>query len=127
MPKFVGKEYEFQVNSELKDEHLHILVTYDKTTFQSNDRLKSDTIERLKLSDDNVDAEILSEILFAFDNFSSYAKLANESLNATNINLNPDDKQPIICDTIFNEQVQSMIFSADYPDKKLCEKPKEMK
>ena len=42
MPKFIGEECETQINSELMDrEHLHILVTYDEITFQSNDRLKS--------------------------------------------------------------------------------------
>ena len=65
--------------------------------------------------------------IFAFDNSSSHVKLADDTLNATNMNLNPGGKQPIMCDTIFNGQVQSMIFSADYPNEKLRGKPKGMK
>jgi len=30
-------------------------------------------------------------------------------------------------DTIFNRQIQSMVFSADYPDEKLHGNPKGMK
>ena len=65
--------------------------------------------------------------VFAFDNFFSYAKLADDTLNVASINLNPSGKQPIMCDTSFNDQTQSMVFSNDYPDEKLHEKPKGMK
>ena len=65
--------------------------------------------------------------VFAFDNSSSHAKLANDILNAANMNLNPGGKQPIMRDTVFNGQVQSMVFSADYLDEKLCGKPKGIK
>jgi hypothetical protein len=42
MPKFVGKECKTQINLELMDgECLHILITHDETTFQSNDSQKS--------------------------------------------------------------------------------------
>ena len=42
MPKFIGEECETQINPELMDEErLHILVTHDETTFQSNDGQKS--------------------------------------------------------------------------------------
>src|SRR5688500_19259309 len=88
MPKFIGNECETQVNPKLKDgEHLHILVTYDETTFQSNDGQKSgwrpkneqplrkkgqgrtihvsdfltDTIGRLKLNEKDVDNTIPNE------------------------------------------------------------------
>ena len=65
--------------------------------------------------------------VFAFDNSSSHAKLADDTLNATNMNLNPGGKQPIMRDTIFNGQIQSMVFPADYPDEKLRGNPKGMK
>jgi hypothetical protein len=65
--------------------------------------------------------------VFAFDNSSSHAKLANDTLNAANINLNLSGKQSIMHDTIFNGQIQSMVFPNDYPDEKLREKPKGIK
>ncbi|CAI2201364.1 15752_t:CDS:1, partial [Funneliformis geosporum] len=65
--------------------------------------------------------------VFAFDNSSSHAKLANDTLNAMNMNLNPGGKQPIMRDTIFNGQVQTMVFPSDYFDETLHGKPKGMK
>ena len=65
--------------------------------------------------------------VFAFNNSSSHAKLANDTLNAMNINLNPSGKQLIMHDIIFNSQVQTMVFPFDYPDETLREKPKGMK
>ena len=65
--------------------------------------------------------------VFAFDNSSSHAKLADDTLNAANMNLNPGGKQPIMRDTIFNGQVQSMVFPFDYPNEAFCGKPKGMK
>ncbi|CAB5391009.1 unnamed protein product [Rhizophagus irregularis] len=194
MPKFIGEECETQINPELMDgERLHILVTHDETTFQSNDGQKSgwrpkneqplrkkgqdqsihvsdfltDTIGRLKLNEDDIDDTIPHEArviinpgknfdgwwnidqlidqiktraipifekihpgmiaVFAFDNSSSHAKLADDTLNAANMNLNPGGKQPIMRDTIFNGQIQSMVFPNDYPDKNLRGKPKGMK
>ncbi|CAB4479713.1 unnamed protein product [Rhizophagus irregularis] len=191
MPKFIGEECETQINPELMDgERLHILVTHDETTFQSNDGQKSgwrpkneqplrkkgqdqsihvsdfltDTIGRLKLNEDDIDDTIPHEArviinpgknfdgwwnidqlidqiktraipifekihpgmiaVFAFDNSSSHAKLADDTLNAANMNLNPGGKQPIMRDTIFNGQIQSMVFPNDYPDKNLRGKPK---
>ena len=65
--------------------------------------------------------------VFAFDNSSSHAKLADDTLNVTNMNLNPGGKQPIMRDTIFNGQIQSMVFPTDHPDEKLRGKPEGMK
>lgn len=62
--------------------------------------------------------------VFAFDNSSS---LADDTLNAANMNLNLGGKQPIMRDTSFNGQIQSMVFPNDYPDEKLREKPKDIK
>ena len=88
MPKFVGEECETQINPELMNgERLHILVTHDETTFQSNDGQKSgwrpkneqplrkkgqgrsihvsdfltDTIGRLKLNENDLDDTIPHE------------------------------------------------------------------
>src|SRR4051794_39710482 len=42
MPKFIGEDCEIQINPELNEgEKVHILVTHDETTFQSNDGQKS--------------------------------------------------------------------------------------
>ncbi len=39
MPIFEGNEIEIQINSDLQlNEQIHILVTYDETTFYSNNR-----------------------------------------------------------------------------------------
>ncbi|GBC51645.2 hypothetical protein GLOIN_2v1787970 [Rhizophagus irregularis DAOM 181602=DAOM 197198] len=159
MPKFIGEECETQVNPELEgDEYLHIFVTHDETTFQSNDGQKSgwrlkneqplrkkrqgrsihvsdfltETIGRLKLNDDDMDDSIPHEArviinpgknfdgwwnidqlieqiktraipifekihpgmvaVFAFDNLFSHAKLADDTLNAANMNLNSGGK-----------------------------------
>src|SRR3954471_7035391 len=88
MPKFIGEECEIQINPELEDgECLHVLVTHDETTFQSNDGQKSgwrpkneqplrkkgqgrsihvsdfltETIGRLKLNESDVNETILHE------------------------------------------------------------------
>ncbi len=65
--------------------------------------------------------------IFAFDNSSNHTKLANDTFNTMNMNLNPNSKQSIMCDIIFNGQVQSIVFSSDYPNKTFYEKPKKMK
>ncbi|RGB39826.1 hypothetical protein C1646_754068 [Rhizophagus diaphanus] len=121
MPKFISKECKTQVNPELKDgECLHVLFIYVEMTFQSNNGQKSDTID----IDDRISHEVCI-IINSGKNFDRcYAKLADDTLNATNMNLNPDGKQPTIHDTIFNRQVQSTVFSADYPDEKLYRKLK---
>ncbi|PKK66292.1 hypothetical protein RhiirC2_784979 [Rhizophagus irregularis] len=42
MPKFEGENLEVLINPILQEnEHLHILVTYDETTFHSNDERQS--------------------------------------------------------------------------------------
>jgi len=42
MPKFIGDELEIRIDPELESgQKLHILVTHDETTFQSNDGQKS--------------------------------------------------------------------------------------
>src|ERR1044071_9221248 len=88
MPKFIGEECETQIDPELKDrDRLHILVTHDETTFQSNDGFRSgwrpkneqplrkkgqgrsihvsdfltETIGRLKLNEDDIDGIIPNE------------------------------------------------------------------
>ncbi|CAG8679683.1 2602_t:CDS:2, partial [Funneliformis caledonium] len=61
------------IDPELEGEQqIHVLITYDETTFQSNDRQKSgrtihisdfltDTNERLKLNEEEIDSTILNE------------------------------------------------------------------
>ena len=39
MSKFIGNELEIRINLELEGEQqVHVLITYNETTFQSNDR-----------------------------------------------------------------------------------------
>ena len=49
--------------------------------------------------------------IFAFDHSSSHTKVADDSLNAFTMNLNPGGKQPVMRDTIYNGRVQQMVFS----------------
>ncbi|RGB27634.1 hypothetical protein C1646_768870 [Rhizophagus diaphanus] len=128
------------INTELKNgEHLHILVTHDEMTFQSNDGQKSDTIRRLKLSEDDVDDRIPHEarvIINPGKNFDGWWNIdqlidqvyikkqssqnkSDDTHNVANMNLNPSGKQPVMHNIIFNGQVQSMVFPVDYPDEKL--------
>jgi hypothetical protein len=65
--------------------------------------------------------------VFAFDNSSSHGAFAADALNARAMNVNPGGKQPIMRDTIFNEQVQHMVFPDNYPDPSLRGKPKGMR
>lgn len=65
--------------------------------------------------------------VFAFDHSSSHTKVADDALNAFAMNLKPGGGQPIMRDTFFNGNVQHMVFPNDYPDDKLCGKPKGMK
>ncbi|CAG8748301.1 6495_t:CDS:2, partial [Funneliformis caledonium] len=70
MPKFTSDKLEIRIDSELEGEQqVHVLVTYDETTFQSNDGQKSgktihvsdfltDTIGRLKLDEKEIDDTI---------------------------------------------------------------------
>ncbi|RIA86667.1 hypothetical protein C1645_828952 [Glomus cerebriforme] len=102
-------------------ERLHILVTHNEITFQSNDGLKSGWRPKNEQSL----RKKRMVIVFAFDNSSSYAKLADNTLNAANMKLNPGGKQPIMHNISFNGQIQSIVFPDDYPDEKLCENPKE--
>ena len=42
MPKFIGDEFEIRIDPNLEDKQkIHVLVTHDETTFQSNDGQKS--------------------------------------------------------------------------------------
>ncbi|CAG8748767.1 863_t:CDS:1, partial [Funneliformis caledonium] len=42
MPKFIGDELEVKIDPELENgQCIHILVTHNETTFQSNDEKKS--------------------------------------------------------------------------------------
>jgi len=43
------------------------------------------------------------------------------------MNLKPGGEQPVMRDTIFDGKIQEMVFPNDYPDEKLCGKPKGMK
>jgi hypothetical protein len=65
--------------------------------------------------------------VFAFDHSSSHTKVADDSLNAFKMNLNPGGKQPVMRNTIYNGKVQQMVLSNDYPDEKLHGKPKGMR
>ena len=65
--------------------------------------------------------------IFAFNNSFSHAKLADNTLNVIKMNLNPEGKQSIMHDTIFNGQIQTITFPFDYFDESLCGKAKGMK
>jgi len=65
--------------------------------------------------------------VFAFDNSSSHAAFAADALNVRNMNVNPGGKQAIMRDTIFNGQVQKMVFPDNYLDPSLCGKAKGMR
>ena len=89
MPKFIGNELETRIDPNLEGEQkIHVLVTHDETTFQSNDGQKSgwrpkneqplrkkgqgrtihvsdfltDTIGRLKINEEEIDDTIPSEV-----------------------------------------------------------------
>ena len=64
--------------------------------------------------------------VFAFDNSSSHNAYASDALNAKTMNVNPGGKQPKMRDTIFNGQIQHMVFPSDYPNLELQNKPKGM-
>lgn len=65
--------------------------------------------------------------VFAFDNSSSHNAYASDALNAKTMNVNPGGKQPKMRDTIFNGQIQHMVFPSDYPNLELRNKPKGMR
>jgi len=65
--------------------------------------------------------------VFAFDNSSSHSAFAADALNARAMNVNSGGKQPKMRDTIFNGQVQHMVFPDNYPDQNLRGKPKGMR
>ena len=67
--------------------------------------------------------------VFAFDNNSNHAAFSKDALIANRMNLGPGGKQPIMRDTYFklDNQLQSMVFSATYSNKKLQGKPKGIK
>ncbi len=68
-------------------------------------------------------------IIFAFDNSNNYATFSKDALIANRMNLGPSEKQPIMWDTYFrpDNQLQSMVFSVTYSNKKLQGKPKGIK
>ncbi len=53
-----------------------------------------------------------SRALFLFDNSPSHRKVAEESLNADKINVHPGELQPAMRDTVWDGEVQHMV----YPD-----------
>src|ERR1041384_2769783 len=65
--------------------------------------------------------------VFAFDNSSSHAAFAADALNARAMNVKPGGKQPKMRDTIFDGQVQQMVFPDNYPDPSLRGEAKGMR
>ena len=65
--------------------------------------------------------------VFAFDNSSAHAAFAADALLAKAMNVNPGGKQPIMRDTVFDGQVQQMVFPDDHPDASLRGKAKGMR
>ena len=65
--------------------------------------------------------------VFAFDNSSSHGAFAHDALNARAMNVGSGGKQPKMRNTIFNGQVQQMVFSDNCPNQNLCGKPKDMR
>jgi hypothetical protein len=65
--------------------------------------------------------------VFAFDNSSAHGAFASDALNARAMNVSSGGKQPKMRDTIFNGQIQHMVFPEDHPDQNLCGKPKGMR
>ncbi len=49
-----------------------------------------------------------AQALFLFDNAPSHKKYADDMLNADRMNVRPGGKQPVMRDTVYNGQVQSM-------------------
>ncbi|RGB30484.1 hypothetical protein C1646_627909 [Rhizophagus diaphanus] len=67
--------------------------------------------------------------VFAFNNNSNHAAFSKDALVASQMNLNPDSKQPVMRNTYFgpNNQLQTMVFPITYHDEKLRDKPKGIK
>ena len=65
--------------------------------------------------------------VFAFDNSSAHAAFAADALNAKRMNVSPGGKQPKMRDTVFDGQVQQMVFPDDHPDPSLRGKAKGMR
>ena len=65
--------------------------------------------------------------VFAFDNSSSHGAFSCDALNAKAMNVNSGGKQPKMHDTIFNGQVQHMVFPDNHPDDKLRGQPTGMR
>jgi hypothetical protein len=57
---------------------------------------------------------------------SAHGAFASNALNARAMNAKPGGKQPRMRDTVFNGQVQHMVFPEDYHDPELHGKPKGM-
>src|SRR5688572_31972465 len=53
--------------------------------------------------------------IFAFDNSTSHGAFADDALIAKHMNLNPGGKQHKLRDTVFNNQVQKMVFPDGQP------------
>jgi hypothetical protein len=53
--------------------------------------------------------------IFAFDNSTSHGAFADDALIAKHMNLKPGGKQHKLRDTVFNNQVQKMVFSDGQP------------
>lgn len=66
--------------------------------------------------------------LFAFDNSSGHAAFSPNALVASRMNMKPGGKQPRMRQTVFNGQVQSMVFTSnDAPSPNLVGEPKGMR
>ncbi len=69
------------------------------------------------------------QALFAFDNSFNQSCYAEDILLVGNMNLSPEEKQPIFCNG-FNhtkQEVQSMVFPDNHPNPSLRGKPKRIK
>ena len=56
-----------------------------------------------------------AQALFLFDNAPSHKKYADDMLNTDRMNVRPGGRQPIMQDTVYNGQVQSMVLPDGQP------------
>ncbi len=56
-----------------------------------------------------------AQALFLFDNAPSHKKYADDMLVADRMNVRPGGKQPVMRDTVFNGQIQSMVLPDGQP------------
>ena len=101
---------------EKSNDFLHIDSEYARLCLETQSEEYFDSVRFLKQVEKAIDIfehkDPNHQAVFLFDNAPSHCKCSNNSLN---VNVNPGGRQPVMRDTVWNDNVQKLVDSKGIP------------